>query len=1235
MKKSKFKKLLALVLSLAMVLSTMLGTLSFSTSAEDDETVWYVKNSGWGKDSAGTGSADDPFGTLDYAIKTANTENEYPVTLKLTGTKPIFNGYDSPGWSGYDLRSTVPDNGTEAGKLTIEGDTGAESLYLGRDFINVKGGDYTYRNLKFYLGDGIIVNGNNVNEMFFGFYSNDVTAKLTFEGDISLNKSDVLPNIRSFWDPTRITEDNGCTNGYAKANLDVTLAAGNWGYLTSAMSQVKWNDEYKEIKITGDVNFTIKDGATVETVTPVYDLVDNENNTTNYLNGSAVIKLVGNPTIINLYGAKSAVSGDCTLDLSEWTGTVVPDTWDLDSFKKIIPPTNVSTKFDNGDTTSATFRDVITLETCPEVRNGYVFKWKDQYGNLYSADSEYTVYNKVEFTSYYTPESVSVTIDGTEGAYDYAQEIILPPSTVETAPTYKHFVGWSDGTDDYASGATYTVSTTATLTPVFDYYYVGGRGWSNDKVGTGSRSDAFGSVNYAINQINATGTYPTILKVIGTAYMGMDDPTWGTFNIPGTNGKLYIEGNTTESKLFIGSSLVNLGNSDIVFNDIQLMYNNNNVGGGNVTSAVFTNYSQSKTSTIEIGSGVTFNKVISQSVRGAWEAASEDDFKSNIDFTTAAGEWTSIYMADTSRSIEGDATFTIKEGATVTTVAPVLGITDNDDNDTTYLNGNSTIKIVGNPTITNLYGSYSAVTGSSVLDLTDWTGEYIPNTWDLTSFTTVLGSASYKYDDDSAIECEVGDWIELAECPEEKENYLFKWQDAAGNLYNPGDEVQVYYNMVFTSVYKPAALTVSIDGISASYDYGAVITLPTTSTQTPPEYMNLVKWSDGTTTYEAGASYTVTKAATITPVFDYEVRYVNGNWDDGSGSGDGLVALSTGFSSIRYAIEYMNKNFTQPYRLVIPKHATEDRGIGVNINCWSTGSYKRYDGYAFTQKAKFDVIIEGEHPSGNSGVTIYNDGGTNAADFYGSKVTFRNLILKQNKTGVTICSVGTRTEDRDVKIVTENNVQTESGKTMNIGAAYLNVTSANVNVELSLASARWNNIYSALSSQIITGDADIVIKDEASVTGILAPVLGVTGTGEEADSKLIGNSTIKIVGNPSIATLYGSKSVVSGTSVLDLTEWTGTEIPETWNLDSFDTVLGYSVFDYSGDLNNDGVTDIRDLVRLKKNLSNSEGTTLENYADFDGDNEVTASDLPILVKFILGKISYLDPAARAEAEKKN
>ncbi len=56
-----------------------------------------------------------------------------------------------------------------------------------------------------------------------------------------------------------------------------------------------------------------------------------------------------------------------------------------------------------------------------------------------------------------------------------------------------------------------------------------------------------------------------------------------------------------------------------------------------------------------------------------------------------------------------------------------------------------------------------------------------------------------------------------------------------------------------------------------------------------------------------------------------------------------------------------------------------------------------------------------------------------------------------------------------------------------------------------------------------------------------------------------------------------------------------------------------------GDANGDGVTDIRDLVALKRYLASSTVTIDESASDINGDSKIDADDLTCLIDLLLGK----------------
>ena len=61
-----------------------------------------------------------------------------------------------------------------------------------------------------------------------------------------------------------------------------------------------------------------------------------------------------------------------------------------------------------------------------------------------------------------------------------------------------------------------------------------------------------------------------------------------------------------------------------------------------------------------------------------------------------------------------------------------------------------------------------------------------------------------------------------------------------------------------------------------------------------------------------------------------------------------------------------------------------------------------------------------------------------------------------------------------------------------------------------------------------------------------------------------------------------------------------------------------------GDANMDGVVDIRDLIRMKKYIVETDKTALF-VSDIDGDGSVASTDLTLLRKYFMEGIDVLEP----------
>ena len=138
----KLKKLLALVLAVTLMLSTVQFSFAFLTSA-GGENIFYV--SATGSDTTGDGSEANPYATIDKVQSLMASENLGDTTVKVVG-EVVFGG--------ANVHSN-PDDNTYSGMLTIEAVDDTSALSLGWNYKksmtykSVLKGDVTLKNIGF------------------------------------------------------------------------------------------------------------------------------------------------------------------------------------------------------------------------------------------------------------------------------------------------------------------------------------------------------------------------------------------------------------------------------------------------------------------------------------------------------------------------------------------------------------------------------------------------------------------------------------------------------------------------------------------------------------------------------------------------------------------------------------------------------------------------------------------------------------------------------------------------------------------------------------------------------------------------------------------------------------------------------------------------------------------------------------------------------------------------------
>lgn len=660
---SFFTVVLACVILLS---SVFVNSISMFAMAEG--TVCYVKNLGWGTDNKGTGSLEDPYSTLSYAMTKIKAAGSYPATIKIIGTSAVLNGYDNPAWNrGIDV------NG---GPLILTSNDGNGILNItqaGNAIFNLNGNDVTLKSMKMDFNKSI--GGKTTNNVAFTNYPTTKDFNLTIDNVTFIRQ--VPMYIRANWDSTApIT-----------SNITVNVNCGEWDSISSARGSYGST-------VTGNADFTVKEGATVSVIAPVLGTVGEGVETTSKLIGNSIIKIIGNPSINNLYGSKAVVSGTSTLDLTEWTGTEIPAGWNLDSFDELIGIPEIYLVLSNKTLTANTIISDTNIDLIQWYvsENGLLFNpisgANDKTYTLTATDSD--KYFKCEITKKDTTTVASNPLQ--VGDLNDYKEYYLAPA-------------WDDG---------------------------GGSG-------TGEIGSGFSSLRYAVEQVNKKTTgYPAKLIIKSGNLVRAN--TWSTQPFrrydgyalsEKANGNVMVtspDGTGTLSFFNdVGNMSADFFGSKIKFENIILKAEND------IVFSSVGNRTENRDVNITAGIGVE-----SSSKAFSIRAANTGNATANVNVSLASGSWKFVSSSATGQVITGNNNITIRDSAVVDTVAAVYGIVGTGEESDSNLVGESIIKITGDPTITNLYGSKAVVSGKSILDLSGWTGIVVPSGWNLDSFDGVI-----------------------------------------------------------------------------------------------------------------------------------------------------------------------------------------------------------------------------------------------------------------------------------------------------------------------------------------------------------------------------------------------------------------------------------------------------------------------------------------------------------------
>lgn len=243
----KLKKLLAVILAVTLLLSTVQFSFAFLTSA-GGENEFYV--SATGSDTTGDGTQANPYQTIDKVQSLMIQNNLGDTTVKVVG---------EVAFGGTNVHSN-PDDNTYDGMLTIEAVDNSSKLALGWNYKksmtyrSVLKGDVTLKNIGFSgvkttdsKTTKIITNGH---KLVLDVDSSD--AQPTIEvGNFDENSTTKVENIEvNNWPDD---SSNGLTLGLVgAASASKRVSAGlnftaNGGYIKAL--------NFTQTKYTGDVNF--------------------------------------------------------------------------------------------------------------------------------------------------------------------------------------------------------------------------------------------------------------------------------------------------------------------------------------------------------------------------------------------------------------------------------------------------------------------------------------------------------------------------------------------------------------------------------------------------------------------------------------------------------------------------------------------------------------------------------------------------------------------------------------------------------------------------------------------------------------------------------------------------------------------------------------------------------------------------------------------------------------------
>jgi uncharacterized repeat protein (TIGR02543 family) len=588
-------------------------------------------------------------------------------------------------------------------------------------------------------------------------------------------------------------------------------------------------------------------------------------------------------------------------------------------------------------------------------RTGYTFGGWDTStagnGTAYAVNASYSANANLNLYAKWTPVARTVTYAGTKTSGDlpaqltnkYIGETFTVSSASGFARTGFAFTGWSDGTNTYAAGATYTISSTdVTLTAQWagvsysiTYLANGGSGTlpaqsnlsngetftvganSLNKTGYSFVAWNDGSANYApgatytmtaantslIAQWTATGYTITF---DGNGADGGSAPTTGRYVTGGAPYSVALNTYTKTGYNFTGwktSAAVDYApgagyasTADLVLiaqwvpKTIAISYN---INGGSGTAPASQNwtYNASTPATLDAGSGLTKTGYTLGGWASSASATSGSFTGTPSSSLTYYAVWTPVtYAIIYTAGTNGTGTVPTQTGKTLGstfTLASGSGISRPDESGVSF-----SFAYWSDGGTTYASGATFLMPARDVTLVANWIAIY-----------NVTYNANGGVTNNASVQKTESATVTIGDAPT-RDGYTFgKWVAQSGEQFDPGASTTVQNNRyLFTATWTaiPRSVTYDLNGGSGSAPstvtgktIGQIVTLDST-TATKAGY-SFGGWLIGGVTYPAGANYTIA-TADVTPVAvwsasTYAISY------NGNGATSGTVPPSGTFTT--------------------------------------------------------------------------------------------------------------------------------------------------------------------------------------------------------------------------------------------------------------------------------------------------------------------------------------------------